>query len=242
MSEASSNTEEATPQPIPSWIKTGGAGLLVLVVFIVLLLSFMGGDDVIEAEPATFTEGVMGNKISEFDQPISNELLLNIENQPIAPTTNSIDQVNDINSIQQSSEQNTQQITRMLQQLEAIQVQLAKMPEDYQQQSGDIQRLSADFLSLQETQKKLQVSLTKKTTKRKTKRKYKAIIKLPFTLVSIDRWGSDLSVIVRHQSQLHELNVGQSLDSWRIENINLSESKVTFRHSDGTRKTLTINA
>lgn len=246
MSEVSFNAQETTSQPIPVWIKIGGGGLLMLVIFSVFLLSFRGDEDVTETAVPVFTEASMSHKTDELnpmDQSLSNERLLTIENEPIAAEIKTPAQEEEIKSIKHSNEQNTQQITRMLQQLEAIQAQLTRIPEDYQQQRADIQRLSADFLALQETQTQLHVSLTKKTTQRKIKRQAKAITpKLPFTLVSIDQWGHDLSVIVRYQGQLHALNLGQSLDSWRIETINLSESQVTFRHSDGSSKTLTLNA
>lgn len=63
----------------------------------------------------------------------------------------------------------------------------------------------------------------------------------PFKLVSIDHWGNETHVVVRHQGQLHTLMPGNSLLGWTVAGSNETGEGVYVVNSRRQRSLLTLN-
>lgn len=62
----------------------------------------------------------------------------------------------------------------------------------------------------------------------------------PYKLISIDRWGGESQIIVRHQGQLHTLDTNSEVLGWRLEHLNESGDGVTIVNRQGKKALLTL--
>jgi cbb3-type cytochrome oxidase subunit 3 len=229
----------ATLQPIPLWIKQGGAGLLILIILTVIWIAFSGSDKKADDEAAVINESIekkakpiisanidknAGIK-SKLDQPFnennaeleSNTKLINVHNKQLAQLQNQLQSTNDdLTTGQQKQDSEIQHLKTL-----------------YQSLNGQI-------TSLSETVKQLKNNFSTKRKVNKVFRTYRPL-KTPFTLVSVDQWGSDLYAIIRYQNQLHELTLDQSLAGWSIESIDRRKGTVSIKNRSGRKRRLSIN-
>jgi hypothetical protein len=63
----------------------------------------------------------------------------------------------------------------------------------------------------------------------------------PFKLASIDRWGNETHVVVRHQGQLHTLTPESSLLGWTVVGPNETGEGAYVVNTHGQRALLTMN-
>jgi hypothetical protein len=82
---------------------------------------------------------------------------------------------------------------------------------------------------------------TKKWNKKRIKTR-KNKITVPFTLVSIDQWGSDYFAIVRSENLIYELTIDRALLGWRVVSINFRRGKVTLTNKKGIYKELLLQS
>jgi hypothetical protein len=230
----------ATPQPIPLWIKQGGAGLLILIILTVIWIAFSGSDEKAEDEPAAISES-LGKKAKPINAAAHIDKNAGMKPKP--------DQL----FIESNAEQeaNSKLINVLNKQLTQLQEDLQSTNDDLttgqQNQDGDIQQLktlyqtlNSQITSLTETIKQLKSNSSKKRKAKKVSRTYRPL-KAPFTLVSVDQWGSDLYAIIRYQNQLHELTLGQSLAGWSIESIDRRKGTVSLKNRSGRKRRLSIH-
>ncbi len=101
------------------------------------------------------------------------------------------------------------------------------------------QELKIEQLKQNQTNTKA-IQLRKRNKKRTKTRKDK--ITVPFTLVSIDQWGSDYFAIVRSNNLIFELTIDRALLGWRVVSINFRRGKVTLINEKGIYKELLLQS
>ncbi len=229
-----------TIQQLPARTKSAvalvGAFLLVSVIFV-----FMPNDDSDIPSPSPLSTDKASKVLpSNKDSTLKHKgiPLKKVAMHDIEKAAKSLIDVEVINTIKKKSDQNTQQIASVSKELKELQTILNPIPVENKQHGVEIQNIHAQLASLKSTQQKLQEVLPQKITHQKRKRKYRS--RPPFKLVSIDLWGNDASIIVRQNSQLHDLSIGQVLGKWQVESIDMKRSKVVFSNQRGVKRTLHI--
>ncbi len=94
---------------------------------------------------------------------------------------------------------------------------------------------------LKQNQSTAKAIKTRKRNKKRTKSR-KNKITVPFTLVSIDQWGSDYFAIVRSNNLIYELTIDRALLGWRVVSINFRRGKVTLINEKGVCQELLLQS
>ncbi len=94
---------------------------------------------------------------------------------------------------------------------------------------------------LKQNQSTAKVIKTRIRNKKRTKTR-KNKITVPFTLVSIDQWGSDYFAIVRSDNLIYELTIDRALLGWRVVSINFRRGKVILTNEKGIYKELLLQS
>ncbi len=105
-------------------------------------------------------------------------------------------------------------------------------------------QLTAQELKIEQLKKNQSTAKVIKTrirNKKRTKTR-KNKITVPFTLVSIDQWGSDYFAIVRSDNLIYELTIDRALLGWRVVSINFRRGKVTLTNKKGIYKELLLQS
>lgn len=233
-------------QAVPAWIKTGLIALVVLVIVFIIFSNSGESEDSLEVIPPAdntlLSEKMLDSTFTEDIDKSNSNALLAIEEQPgTTIEADVLEHGEQILAIQENGKINNRQISLILDQLKKLQGDFSKIPAQYDAQVIEIKHVNDSIVSMQGSLAKQEKMLTKKAASKKTYRR-KSRKTPPFILVSIDRWGNDLTAIVRYQTQLQELRQGQTLSQWRVKSIDVSNSTVTFSHSAGDSKTLHIRS
>ncbi|WP_404360432.1 hypothetical protein [Methylotuvimicrobium sp. KM1] len=250
--ETLNNDETIALQPIPAWMKYGGAGLLAVVVIIVLYTT--AGDD----EPATHLVDLESESRSSFPP-----LPENIDAQPIG-VAKELEQTPEIeteklaearNAVPELSLPLASDTSETLKKLEQLQIDLSEFEtaNDSRQNQQDAlikelqDRLIAQQLQIDQVldrlkpKKPIQQPVKQFKPKSKPKPKPRPVM-APFSLVSVDQWGSEFYAVFRYQGQLVELTIGQAIDQWIVEDMNRAIGTVTIKNQSGERKVLSLQS
>jgi hypothetical protein len=229
-----------TNQPQAKWLTMAGVIAAIFILGIIFYGFILSGD-------GDNTESLIADKTSVRNKKIKLDqakvlpktgMMHDIEKK--TETDIVIENNKKIDTNKQLSDQNTEQIASIENLLKKMQSQINRMPEEYQQHGVEIQTIHSQLVSLKSGQKKLKKALPKKVTPAKIKRRYRP--RPAFKLVSIDIWGSDESIIVRHENQLHDLTLGQSIGNWQVDSIDINGARVIFRNKYGVKQTLFIES
>jgi hypothetical protein len=228
-------------QQLPAKTKTITAIISALILALILIVLISSSDDTSNTPPLSSDKRSPGNKNTKHKQagiPLKNGTMHDIE----TTTKSLINQggIEKFNAIKKTSEKNTEQIASVSNQLKELQAQLNPIPEEYQQQGVEIQNIHNQLSVLKTAQQKLQAALSKKV--KRLRRKRRVTSRPSFELVSIDLWGNDASIIIRHKALLHDLSIGQSLGKWKVESIDIKSSRVIFSNQRGIKYTLFIES
>lgn len=243
------NNETVTLQPIPSWMKLGAPALVAIVLIVVVSFSMTDSD-----EPATTSlDGVeIGKDTPTFpelqeDKILPEETLEKLEQVPV-----NIDTEAKPGAITQNSDSERSlpfvsdkgETEKKLEQLQGKLDALETSNNDRQdQQDAVIEDLQAQLTSQQAQIEQLREKLASKKRKPREVKRYKPRpVIIPFTLVSVDKWGNELYAVFRHNGQLKELTVGQAMGQWTIVDVNMALGSVTMKSASGTRKVLVIQS
>ncbi|MBE0437761.1 MAG: hypothetical protein IBX56_18405 [Methylomicrobium sp.] len=245
--ETLNNDKSITLQPIPSWVKYGGAALAAVVVIILLLFTTTGDD-----EPATNLVDLESDSRSSFP-PLSE----NIDGQPIG-ATKELEQTPEIETEKLAEDRNaypelslpfasdTSETLKKLEQLQTdlSEFEIANDSRQNQQDSliKDLQdRLMSQQLQIDQVLDRLKPKKPIRKPVKQFKPKPRPAI-APFSLVSVDQWGSELYAVFRYQGQLVELTIGQAIEQWTVEDMNRAAGVVTIKNQSGERKVLSIQS
>lgn len=243
------NNETVTLQPIPTWMKFGAPALVAIVLIVVVSFSMSDSD-----EPATTSlDGVeIGKDTPTFpelkeDKILPVDTLEKLEQVPVnidteakpGAITENIDSELGLPFVSDKGE-----TEKKLEQLQGKLDALETSNNDRQnKQDAVIKDLQAQLTSQQAQIEQLLDRLKPKKTKPRAVKHYKPRpVTIPFTLVSIDKWGSELYAVFRHNGRLKELTVGQTIDRWTVDDMNMALGSVTIKSPSGTRKVLLIQS
>ncbi len=241
------NDETITLQPIPDWVKYGGAALAAVVVIILLLFTITGDD-----EPATHLVDLESESRSSFSPPSEN-----IDGQPIG-AAKELEQTPEIETEKLAEAHNADpehslpfasDTSETLKKLEQLQTDLSEfeIANDSRQNQQDalIKDLQDGLMSQQLQIDQVLDRLKPKKPIRKPVKQFKPKprpVIAPFSLVSVDQWGSESYAVFRYQGQLVELTIGQAIDQWTVEDMNRVMGTVTIKNRSGERKVLSIQS
>ncbi|PKM35484.1 MAG: hypothetical protein CVV06_16055 [Gammaproteobacteria bacterium HGW-Gammaproteobacteria-10] len=234
-------------QPIPAWVKYGGAALAAVVVIILLLFTTTGDD-----EPATNLVDLESDSRSSFPPlsenidaqliDVAKELEQTFESDPeqLAKTGNAYPEL----SLPFASD--TSETLKKLEQLQSDLTEFETANDSRQNQQDvlikDLQdRLMSQQLQIDQVLKHLQPKKPIRKPVKQFKPKPRPAI-APFSLVSVDQWGSESYAVFRYQGQLVELTIGQAIDQWTVEDMNRVMGTVTIKNQSGERKVLSIQS
>jgi|GEM_PF-3159638 len=248
--ETLNNDKSIALQPIPAWAKYGGAALAAVVVIIVLFTTT--GDD----EPATNLVELESDSRSSFSP-----LPENIDAQPI-DAAKELEQTPEIETEKLAEAHNADpehslpfapDTSETLKKLEQLQTDLSEFEtvNDSRQNQQDalIKDLQDRLFSQQLQIDQVFNRLKPKKPIRKPVKQFKPNPKpkprpaiAPFSLVSVDQWGSELYAVFRYQGQLVELTIGQAIEQWTVEDMYRVMGTVTIKNQSGERKVLSIQS
>ena len=242
---ANNHTENAM-QPVPSWVKLGGAALLIIVTLFVLWMVFSGDEETDNKASLTSLEGP---EAKPRDTPGASSLRERIS--AIKTPTESADAVQLYDQERISPTRRLGDIQPMKQQLLQLQQQLqqmdARFTRDQERQDGWVQAVQklVDEMRGEIAAIKKSIQRPKPAVARKVKRHAKTVkfhkaMHAPFILVSVDRWGHDLYAVIRYQGRLHDLTVGQSLAGWSLESFNRRQDGIILKNAQGRTIKLAI--
>lgn len=244
------NDETIALQPIPAWVKYSGAALAAVVVIILLLFFTTRGND----EPATHLVDLESDSRSSFS-PLSE----NIDAQPIG-AAKELEQRPEIETEKLAEARNADpehslpfasDTSETLKKLEQLQTDLSEFEtsNDSRQNQQDAlikdlqDRLFSQQLQIDQVFNRLKPKkpIRKPVKQFKPKPKPRPAI-APFSLISVDQWGSESYAVFRYQGQLVELTIGQAIDQWTVEDMNRATGTVTIKNQSGERKVLSIQS
>ncbi len=251
------NDETIAQQPIPDWVKYGGAALAAVVVILLLFLTTKGSD-----EPATHLVDLESDSRPSFS-PLSEqidvlpiggakELEQTAESETEQPaTTGNADSELNLPFASEPGES--------VNKLEQLQIDLSALEtanESRQnQQDALIKELQDRLISQQLQIDQLSNRLKPNKSSQQPVKQFKSnpqpkanlnprpvIAPIPFSLVSVDQWGSEFYAVFRYNGQLLELTIGQAIDQWTVNEMNNVRGTVTLTHQSGERKVLSIQS
>lgn len=233
--------KEYAVRPVPAWIKQGGMALLAIVVLFVLWLVFSHDEQKNRVNLASLEAPSEKMKTKQDTTGASS-----LRQQPgsIEPAAESTDAATFHDRERFSPIRRTGDIQPMKQELSQLQQQLqqmdARFTRDQERQDGWVQAVQklVDEMRGEIAAMKKSMQHPKPAAVRKVKRKAAAYRshknpQAPFTLVSIDRWGSDLYAVIRYQGRLHDLTVGQSLGGWSLESFSRRQDRIILKNAQG---------
>ena len=232
--------EEAGLQPVPHSIKFGAAGLLVLLIGVVFWFTSSSVDEESQVHDQV-------QSIIEIESPVQNldaEIavgepvkLLDKINQADNPDNKSPSSDTNLNK------QNKEKLSHLEEKLQQLSSENNSRLQGQDKLHKDLQaQLTVQNIKIQQLQDNLKTrQLAAESTKKKPVKRYKKIHP-PFTLVSIDQWGSELYAVVRAQGQLHELTLGQTINGWSVDSFDRTRHVVSFKNKAGTHRELFIKS
>lgn len=242
----SEKNETVTLQPVPPWVKFGAPALVAIVVIVVVLLSMTGGDEpaatsLVDVEIGSDTPALPA--LQEHKIPLSEKL----EQVPVeigAGITPNATIENSESERRLPLVSDHDETEKKLEQLQGKLGELETSNNDRQdQQDAIIKGLQGQLTSQQAQIEQILEQLKPKKPDPKPVKRYKPRpVSVPFTLVSVDKWGSESYAVFRHNGQLTELTVGQAIDQWTVVDMNMSTGSVTIKNQSGTRKELLIKS
>lgn len=231
--ETLNNDETIALQPIPAWAKYGGAALAAVVVIILLLFTTTGDD-----EPPTNLVDLESDSRSSFP-PLSE----NIDAQP-----------KDVaKELEQTPEIETEKLAEARNAYPELSLPFASDTSEFET-TNDSRKNQQDALikELQDRLMSQQLQIDQVFNRLKPKKPIRKPVKqfkpkprpaiAPFSLVSVDQWGSESYAVFRYQGQLVELTIGQAIEQWTVEDMNRAAGVVTLKNQSGERKVLSIQS
>ncbi|WP_431064485.1 hypothetical protein [Methylotuvimicrobium sp.] len=248
--ETINNAETIALQPIPDWVKYGGAALAAVVVIILLLFFTTRGND----EPATHLVDLESESRSSFP-PLPENIVV----QPIG-VAKELEQTTEIETEKLAEARNADpghslpfasDTSETLKKLEQLQTDLSEFEtaNDSRQNQQDAlikelqDRLISQQLQIDQVLNRLKPikPIHKPVKQFKPKPKPRPVM-APFSLVSVDQWGSEFYAVFRYKGQLVELTIGQAIDQWTVEAMNRAMGTVTIQNRSGERKVLSLQS
>ena len=240
--------DENIKQPIPGWVKYGSAALGAIVLTIIIILLKASGHDELKTNLAELE--MKGDSLSSITPPLPEK-----SEKPPVDIVEKLEQASGIEMEEPVEAPTDPELTLpfaqdqsdTLNKLEQLQANLTELEvsSDIRQDQHDalINELRAQLASQQAQVNQILEQMVPRKQVKKPASNYKPRLEtVPFTLVSVDRWGDDLYAVIRYEGQLKELTMGQSLDDWMIESINLALGSVTIKNQSGKRKDLLIKS
>ncbi|WP_404357164.1 hypothetical protein [Methylotuvimicrobium sp. KM1] len=252
------NDETIDLQPIPAWLKYGGAALAAVIVIILLLFFTTKGDD----EPATNLVELESDSRPSFPPLSDNTEVLTIgaakelEQTPEIETEKLAEAHNSDPEHSLPFASDTSETLKKLEQLQSDLTEFETANESRQnQQDALIQELQDRLIAQQLQIDQLSNRLKPNKPSQQPVKQFKSnpqpkanlnprpvIAPIPFSLVSIDQWGSEFYAVFRYNGQLLELTLGQAIDQWTVNEMNNVRGTVTLTHQSGARKVLSIQS
>ncbi len=240
-------------KPIPKGFKQAGIGLvfLILILFVYFILSNSSDENsplvpLVDGEQSqeSFAEQLDEKTESALERllPVHSDTTLHQEFQS---ENKYVDNSQKSDFLAEKPEQIESQLAELQELLNDF---IAENKADQAHQDERISLLQAQLTAqelkieqLKQNQSTAKVIKTRIRNKKRTKTR-KNKITVPFTLVSIDQWGSDYFAIVRSDNLIYELTIDRALLGWRVVSINFRRGKVTLINEKGVYQELLLQS
>ena len=248
-----SSTENKDIKPLPNGFKQAGIGLVVLILIVLVYLIISNRSD--ESSPQvlllddeqsqeSFTEQLENKTDSTPESllPVHSDIALH---QEVQSENTFVDNSLKSDFLAEKPEKIDSQLAELQELLNNL---IADNKADQAHQDERISLLQAQLTAqelkieqLKQNQFTAKAIKSKKRNKKRTKTR-KNKITVPFTLVSIDQWGSDYFAIVRSDNLIYELTIDRALLGWRVVSINFRRGKVTLINEKGVYQELLLQS